>query len=124
MPSECRALYVCQSLVLIAQVGFLLENGHRETDQQTYRKVTDTTDQPTHALATAGVGNKTRMRVAASHAVKLSRAEVKGTETGFRALPVVAAARRWLHVTGKCDFLLVLRSIRRFKWDHYRVTSR
>ena len=41
------------SLVLIAQVFFLLEHGH--TESQTY-KVTDAADHPTYASATASVG--------------------------------------------------------------------
>ena len=39
------------SLVLTAQVVFLLQRGHSQTD-----KVTDATGHPTHASATAGVG--------------------------------------------------------------------
>jgi len=47
------------SLVLIAQVVFLSDCRHaeRQTHTQTH-KVTDATDRPTLASATAGVGNK------------------------------------------------------------------
>jgi len=42
--------------LLIAQAIFLLEKGHTDRNTHTH-KVTDTTDNPTHASATYGIGN-------------------------------------------------------------------
>ena len=59
MPADRLPCTVClSSLVLIAQVVFLLERGHRQTDRQTRtHEMTTAIDHPTNGLATANVGN-------------------------------------------------------------------
>jgi len=56
--NACRATAMrctCTSLLLIAQPVFLLERGHTDGQKHT---VTDQTDHPTQASATAGVAGK------------------------------------------------------------------
>jgi len=56
MHVECLPYNICvPSLVLIAQVVFLLERGHKNRPTH---KVTDATDLPSHAVRYAGVANE------------------------------------------------------------------